>query len=84
MSTPTPLTITTADEQHRPQLEQLWTMFRHEMPAYTGTSPTSTAASDKNDSMQASPNRAGQRTSSSSDRTRSGSRSSADSAPRNT
>ncbi|WNY33254.1 hypothetical protein Q9Q99_13985 [Curtobacterium flaccumfaciens] len=39
MSTPTPLTITTADERHRPQLEQLWTMFRHEMSAFTGTLP---------------------------------------------
>jgi len=39
MSTPTPLTITTADEQHRPQLEQLWTMFRHEMSAFTGALP---------------------------------------------
>ncbi|WP_144761240.1 GNAT family N-acetyltransferase [Curtobacterium sp. 9128] len=39
MTTPTPLTITTADERHRPQLEQLWTMFRHEMSAFTGTLP---------------------------------------------
>jgi predicted acetyltransferase len=39
MTTPTPLTIATADERHRPELEQLWTMFRHEMSAFTGTLP---------------------------------------------
>ncbi|WP_083263944.1 GNAT family N-acetyltransferase [Curtobacterium sp. ER1/6] len=39
MSTPTPLTITASDERHRPELEQLWTMFRHEMTAFTGTLP---------------------------------------------
>lgn len=39
MSTPTPLTITTADERHRPQIEQLWTMFRHGMSAFTGALP---------------------------------------------
>lgn len=39
MSTPTPLTITAADERHRLQLEQLWTMFRHEMSAFTSTLP---------------------------------------------
>ena len=37
MTTPASLTIATADERHRPELEQLWTMFRHEMSAFTGT-----------------------------------------------
>jgi predicted acetyltransferase len=39
MTTPLPLTINHADERHRPELEQLWTMFRHEMSAFTGTLP---------------------------------------------
>ncbi|KQO45160.1 MULTISPECIES: GNAT family N-acetyltransferase [unclassified Frigoribacterium] len=39
MTTPASLTIATADERHRPELEQLWTMFRHEMSAFTGTLP---------------------------------------------
>jgi len=39
MTTLKPPTISTADERHRPELEQLWTMFRHEMSAFTGTLP---------------------------------------------
>jgi predicted acetyltransferase len=39
MTTPQPLTVTTADERDRPELEQLWTMFRHEMSAFTGALP---------------------------------------------
>ncbi len=39
MSIPPPLTIHVADERHRPQLEQLRIMFRHEMSAFTGTFP---------------------------------------------
>jgi predicted acetyltransferase len=36
---PHSLTILTAGEEHRPVLEQLWTMFRHDMSAFTGSLP---------------------------------------------
>lgn len=34
-----PLDVVTATEEHRSVLEQLWTMFRHEMSAFTGAVP---------------------------------------------
>lgn len=36
---PLPLTVHTAHERDRPVLEQLWTMFRHDLSAVTGTLP---------------------------------------------
>lgn len=33
------LTILPTTQQHRPVLEQLWTMFRHDMSAYSGALP---------------------------------------------
>ena len=35
------LRVLAAGEEHRPLLEQLWTMFRHDMSAFTGALPDS-------------------------------------------
>lgn len=42
MTTPhNSLTVVAAEEKHRPVLEQLWTMFRHEMSAFAVGAGTS-------------------------------------------
>jgi len=38
----TPIDLIAAAHEHRPVLEQLWTMFRHDMSAFTGTLPDET------------------------------------------
>jgi predicted acetyltransferase len=38
-TSPNSFRVLAASEEHRPLLEQLWTMFRHDMSAFTGALP---------------------------------------------